>query len=418
MPALHESQRRVRDNAGRYTVLMCGRRWGKTRYGIDVVVREALEARPVAWFAPTYKFLAEVWHELAVLLRPVTAWSSSTERQIRLITGGIIDCWTLDTPDAGRGRRYAHVIIDEAGLVHDLATAWHAAIRPTLTDLRGRATFLGTPRGRREFYRLYRLGESGEPGWRSHRLPTAENPFIDRAEIEEARRMLPPEVFAQEYEAIPAENAGNPFGLAAIEACTGPMSDEPTWCYGIDVARAQDWLVCIGVDRQRRVTELHRWRDVPWSESIDRLASIIGDRRALMDSTGVGDAVLDALQRVRPRVEGYVFTQRSKQDLMERLAVAIQGGQVRFPPGPIADELRDCVYEYTRTGVRYAAPSGSHDDCVCALALALRHAESAVPAIYTPGATMSRGGPSPEGDGRGDSRARLLARWLADDGGD
>ena len=56
---------------------------------------------------------------------------------------------------------------------------------------------------------------------------------------------------------------------------------------------------------------------------------------------------------------------------MEGLAVAIQQRQITFPVGVIANELGAFEFEYTRTGVRYTAPSGLHDDAVCALALAV-----------------------------------------------
>ena len=72
------------------------------------------------------------------------------------------------------------------------------------------------------------------------------------------------------------------------------------------------------------------------------------------------------------KFEGYGFTAPSKQKLMEGLAVAIQSHSVTYPAGPLVDELNQFEYEYTRTGVRYGAPEGFHDDCVCALALAVR----------------------------------------------
>jgi hypothetical protein len=55
---------------------------------------------------------------------------------------------------------------------------------------------------------------------------------------------------------------------------------------------------------------------------------------------------------------------------MEGLAVAIQQAKITYPDGPIVKELESFEYEYSRTGVRYAAVDGMHDDCVCALALA------------------------------------------------
>lgn len=70
-------------------------------------------------------------------------------------------------------------------------------------------------------------------------------------------------------------------------------------------------------------------------------------------------------------VEAFKFTSTSKQQIMEGLAVAIQQQKISFPEGPIVSELEVFEYEYTRTGVKYSAPEGLHDDCVCALALAV-----------------------------------------------
>ena len=80
---------------------------------------------------------------------------------------------------------------------------------------------------------------------------------------------------------------------------------------------------------------------------------------------------MERLQRELPRVEGYNFTSPSKQKLMEGLAVAIQSKLVGYPEGDITNELDGFEYEYTRTGVKYSAPDGLHDDCVMALALAV-----------------------------------------------
>ena len=50
--------------------------------------------------------------------------------------------------------------------------------------------------------------------------------------------------------------------------------------------------------------------------------------------------------------------------------MAVQQTQIRFPNGIIEDEMRNFEFEYTRTGVRYTAPQGLHDDAVMSLALA------------------------------------------------
>jgi hypothetical protein len=92
-----------------------------------------------------------------------------------------------------------------------------------------------------------------------------------------------------------------------------------------------------------------------------------------VDATGVGDPIVERLQRMgEGHFNGFKFTPQSKQQLMEGLAVAIQNQEISFPEGPIVSELEAFEYVYTRTGVRYSAPEGVDDDCVMALALALR----------------------------------------------
>lgn len=368
-PAPHAGQRRVIDEARRFNVLMCGRRFGKTTLGKDRIGRAAWRGLPTAWFAPTYKLLTEVWREILDMLAPEVESSNVQERQIRLKTGGLIDFWSLDHPDAGRGRKYGLVVIDEAGLVADLEQAWHGAIRPTLADLRGLAWFLGTPKGRRFFYTLYALGQSGDPNWMSWRIPTTYNPFIAASEIEAARASMPEATFCQEFEGVPADDSGNPFGMEAIKDCgSTPLTDGPAVAMGWDLAKSVDWTVGIGLDAQCRVCTFERFQD-GWEETEARILRTT-TARALVDSTGVGDPIVERLQRRSVMFEGFKFTSTSKQQLMDGLRAAIQRREIRFPDGPIRQELETFEYQYSANGVRYTAPDGLHDDCVMALALA------------------------------------------------
>ena len=79
-----------------------------------------------------------------------------------------------------------------------------------------------------------------------------------------------------------------------------------------------------------------------------------------------------------------MFTSTSKQNIMEGLAVAISKEEIRFPEGVLAMELRNFEYSYSRTGYRYSAPEGAHDDCVCALAMAVSLKAKAAPMSWAP----------------------------------
>ncbi|MDQ2831263.1 MAG: hypothetical protein M3Y74_19720, partial [Chloroflexota bacterium] len=184
---------------------------------------------------------------------------------------------------------------------------------------------------------------------------------------------LPDAVFRELYLCEPSDDGGNPFGLAAIRACVAPLSTEPPVVWGWDLAKSVDYTAGIALDVHGLTCHVERWQ-APWESTIDRIAALTGATPALVDSTGVGDPVLEALQRRAPTVyQGYKFTAPSKQQLMEGLALAIQQGEIGYPDGPVVAELDTFEYAYTRTGVRYGAPEGLHDDLVCALALARDH---------------------------------------------
>ncbi len=378
LPKPHAGQERIDAALGeyRYVVVMCGRRWGKTKYGIGRAARLALDGKRVAWFAPTYKYAQEAWREITSRIRPACKVVSEQEKRLETLNGGVIELWTLDTPDPARGRFYDEAIIDEAGVVRDLEGVFWQAIRPTLTDRRGRALFLGTPKGRSHgFSVFFAKGETGEKGWWSIRAATKENPFIPADEIEEARQTMPAGAFAQEYEGIPADDGANPFGLDAIASvCTlDGLSSHPPVAWGWDFARAQDWTVGLALDRFGHVTGLHRWQAKPWEFTQRETVRIVGSVTAYGDSTGVGDAVVEGIQRLGCPMVGVKFSGPEKQRLMERLSVAIQSRAIALPKdGWLRAELEAFTYEYTATGVRYTAPNGLHDDGVMALALAVR----------------------------------------------
>jgi hypothetical protein len=195
---------------------------------------------------------------------------------------------------------------------------------------------------------------------------------LDAEEIEDARSVLPEKIFRELYYAEPGDDTGNPFGLEHIRACVRDgLAPGPVAAWGIDLAKSQDFFVAIGLNDNGAVAAFHRWRGLPWRQSIRRVWTLVGeDTPALVDSTGVGDPVLEELQFEHGNFIGYHFSATSKQKLMEGLAVSIQSREVSFPPGFITQELEMFEYEFTRTGVRYSAPEGHNDDCVCSLALA------------------------------------------------
>jgi phage FluMu gp28-like protein len=363
LPTPHINQRQILDSNKRFIVVMCGRRFGKSELSQILGITEALKGGSVAYVTPTYG-LAQVFFERLTKTLPFK--NNISKLKIYCPNEGSIEFFTGERLDNLRGRKFHLVIIDEAAFISDLEDGWNNSIRPTLTDYEGRAVFLSTPRGKNFFYSLFM--KQGENDWQSFKFSTYDNPHINPREIDDARIQLPEVVFNQEYLADPAENSANPFGNAFIRRCIKPLSAQTIVCYGIDLAKSVDFTVIIGLDKSGNVAYFDRFQ-LDWhntKETIKRLppAPII------VDSTGVGDPILEDLLREGVNIEGLKFTSQSKQQLMEGLASAIQQAKIGFPEGVIVDELDVFEYQFTANGVRYSAPSGFHDDCVVSLALA------------------------------------------------
>ena len=366
LPQPHINQQRILDSQSRFRVVMCGRRFGKSELSQIEIITNALVGKNVAYITPTYQ-LARVFFEK--LIKAVPFESNKSELSIKFPNDGSVEFFTGERLDNLRGRKFHLVVIDEASFIPNLEEGWLNSIRPTLTDYKGRALFLSTPKGKNFFYSLYL--KNGEPDWESFKFTTYDNPHIDKTEIDDARTQIPEVVFEQEYMANPSENAANPFGSAFIKQCTFELSHEPPIAFGVDLAKSVDFTAIIGLDRNGSVCHFERFQK-DWRQT-KQVINSLPKVPILMDSTGVGDPIFEDLQRDGVNVQGYKFSSTSKQQLMEGLASAIHQRKITFPDGHITQELEIFEYQYTSFGVKYSAPPGFHDDCVMALGLAWHH---------------------------------------------
>jgi hypothetical protein len=365
LPEPHINQQVILDSSARFRVVMCGRRFGKSELSQIEIIYNALRGYNVAYITPTYK-LAKTFFEKLTQVIPFE--NNKSDLIISFPTKGSVEFFTGERLDNLRGRKFHFVVIDEASFIPNLEDGWLNSIRPTLTDYKGRALFVSTPKGKNYFYSLFMKG--GED-WQSFKFSTYDNPYIDKDEIDDARRQLPEAVFEQEYMANPMENAANPFGTNKITECIKPISNLPAAYYGIDLAKSFDWTVIVGLDVNGHVAYFNRFQK-DWKQTKETILTIDRSKPVMIDSTGVGDAITEDLQKNFNSMHGFKYTSTSKQQLMELLSSSIHNNQIAFPEGPIKDELDVFEYQYTSTGVRYNAPTGYHDDCVNALALAVK----------------------------------------------
>jgi len=204
-------QQEVFKDTTRFKVVAAGRRCGKSRMAAVTLLIEGLkcpQGSAVLYVSPTMGQSRQIiWDLLLDLGRDVIQNSHVNNLDITLINGARIYVRGADRPDTLRGVSLTYAVLDEVADIKP--EAWEQVIRASLSDKRGRALFIGTPKGRNWFYDTFKLGESeDDPDWKSWHFTTADNPLIDQKEIESAKKTLSSFAFKQEYMAS-FTNAGS-----------------------------------------------------------------------------------------------------------------------------------------------------------------------------------------------------------------
>ena len=387
MPNLHDGQREVADHPARFKVLVTGRRWGKTRLGSLMCLDVALNGGRAWWVAPSYPMATVGWRGIKHLAkqRPGMA-AREVDRLIELPGGGSIQVRSADNPDSLRGEGLDFLVIDEAAFVRE--EAWTEALRPALSDRQGRALIISTPKGRNWFWRAYQRGVSGDPEWHAWQLPTVSNPYIDPAEVEAARGLLPTDTFRQEYLAAFLDDAGLVF--RNVRGCLAQPPPGPQggrrYVMGVDWAQAHDWTVLTVMDvKDRQVVEIDRFNQIEWAFQRSRLVAMCqrwGVRYVLAEHNSIGGPNIEALNRDPEMSEvtviGFETTNPSKTAAVQALMLAFERGEIAIPEDPVLlAELEAFEAKRLPSGKwQYGAPGGMHDDTVISLMLAYRAALS------------------------------------------
>lgn len=385
-PWVYPKQRDAIFHDKRYGLIEASTKSGKTVGCLIWLAEQAMRhAGNYWWVAPSYPQTEIGYRRMKEAFRE-SGLAEPNESRLTLTLPNRAVVWfkTGEKPDLLYGEDVWAVVVDEGSRVRE--EAWHA-LRSTLTATRGPARIIGNVKGRKNWmYRMARRAEAGAADMHYAKLTwqdAVEAGVLDAEEVEDARRNLPEAVFNELYACEPSEDGGNPFGLQHIAACIGPLSSNSPVVWGWDLARAHDYTVGVGIDRNGHVCRIERWQ-TDWEHTMVQILSHVGGTPSYVEQNGVGDAPVELLRKQRESIRGFLTTAQSKQALMEGLAVAIQQHRTQFPDGILVSELRSFEYEVTRTGVRYSAPEGCFDDCVMAFAIAwhgYRKAQGVTPTV-------------------------------------
>ena len=202
IPTFHAGQVAIWNRRARRNAVRCGRRFGKTKAIVALACDAAVRGLKVGIFAPEYKQWVEIYSEIISILTPILLNKNKSDGTIKTISGGQIDFWHLtDNELAGRGREYDLILIDEAAYTKNgqAKGIWHKGIIPTMATKPNAVVWIfSTPFGVNPDNFFHFICNDEDEGFVEHYAPSWINPLVTQEWIENEKKRLPPEVFAQE----------------------------------------------------------------------------------------------------------------------------------------------------------------------------------------------------------------------------
>jgi hypothetical protein len=309
-------QRKAHNKKERFALLVCHRRFGKTVFVINEAIKQAvtckLKAPRFAYIAPFYKQAKNVaWDMLKYYCQPIpNIVFNESELKADFPNGARISLYGGDNPDSLRGIYLDGVMMDEYAQMSP--RLWAEIIRPAISDRKGWAIFIGTPKGHNNFFDLYQEVKDDEDWYvKVHRA--SETNYIDAEELEAAKKDMSEDQYQQEFEcswtaAIQGayygrllEEAEKESRIGKVQHDTGALV-ETWWDLGIGDSTAIWFVQRIGAEL--RVIDYYENN----GESLGHYANVLQDK-AKENEWNYGDHVFphDVRQRSldtgRTRVE-------------------------------------------------------------------------------------------------------------------
>ena len=362
----------------------------------------------VLWVAPTYKIckspIDDVWFGIDEETgeRFVPEWNErrdfrfwdykSVDKEIHMFNGSKMFIRSAENPDSIVSKGYSLIVIDEAALISK--DVFEKQILPTARRKDCKILLISTPRGKNWFHKLFLKGKDpSEKNYYSSKQPWWKRPNYPKLLIQ-LMKDIPDHLRKQEFEAEFIDNSGGTFtNLSKI--FTGPSiefaSQQQEWRHpdlqkiitehktemtvAVDLAKIVDYTVITAFQNETREMVFYkRMNKQDYKVVLDCIhetASELNNADIIFDATGVGSGIADFLSKDF-NVHPFVFTNQSKNDLINRLIIACEYTKIGMPNIMTArHEFEIFQFNLTRTGkMTYSAPEGSHDDCVMSIALA------------------------------------------------
>ena len=313
--------------------------------------------------------------------------AKKTRTSIQLHNNSIIVALPC-SEDLLRGYTADLIICDEAAFMPEETIT--QVMFPMLSATNGGAIFLSTPWGKNHFFHKAYTS----PNYSVHHAKSTENPLIKPEFLQEQRRILPDEIYRSEYLAEFTEAAHCFFPQDLIRTCIDPTIEQiadpqaapdGTYYAGIDFGKLNDHTAIAIIKHEQATLKLVYIHEFPLGTQYSHVIGFTANANKRMqfeklctDQTGVGEPIQEELRNQDiPNTEGITFTVQTKETLLTNLKLTMEQERLKLPYNRhLIQQINQQQYEYTKTGhLTFSHPTGTHDDQLWALSLAVYAAQ-------------------------------------------
>lgn len=379
------------DNGITRAVIVWNRRSGKDKTCFNYMIKKACERiGTYYYFLPTRVQAKKViWDNidnsgfkmLDHIPKQLIKSTNATELKIELLNGSIIQLVPADEfKNSGVGANPVGVVFSEYSITSP--EAWQF-VSPILAVNGGWAIFNFTPRGKNHAWVVLETAKE-KAKWFWEILTVDDTKVLSKEALEEERTGMPESLFKQEYYCEFLEGAGQ-FFKRIKQNCYDKdfyLPEEGDFQIGADLAKYQDWTVLTPFNLNHFIAyPQDRFNQVDWNlqkAKIEAMSRRHGDALVWIDSTGLGDPIVDDLKARGVNIggedgKGFKFNETSRRNLLNNLAILLEQDKIKIPNDDgLISELEAFRYELAENGkIKVTVPSGMHDDRVMSLALSV-----------------------------------------------
>lgn len=342
-----------------------------------------------AYISPTFSQGRKVYKELTTLLEPtrVIKKANSSTLTIETIYGSTFQAFSMDSPNSIRGYTVDGVLVmDECAFYPDTlpdgSEPWSSIIMPITKARKPKVLAISTPKGKRGFwYDMYLKAISGVKGYKEISATIYEDDLISKDEIEDIKKSVSPLAFREEF-LVEFLDSSLTFFQGFEECFTDYTFNERerVWV-GVDLSSTgEDATVVTLINESMQVKQhiVEGNLDLKYAKIAKIINSIPNLVSAYLENNGVGSPMINEIKKlVRNRSKLYDWTtsNSSKEEIVSNLAVKIANKEIYFnnEDRGLFSELARFIVKYTKTGkMQFEGASGTHDDKVLSLCIALK----------------------------------------------